>query len=166
MTCACPCGKKFEPKRSNQVYFNAEHRQKDSNRRWPVKRQSLLPVNLRKGHRERQEAGASYVTSHEGAQVAQRKLQALLVAGETFRVGRPRRKVLLTTREVADVLRVSAWTVKWWRVQQTGPSYVRLGGWAIRYPWAALVGYLQANLFEPASTLRGSRRLPRQQGVR
>ena len=78
MLCACPCGKEFEPKRSNQVYFSAEHRRRDSNRRWPVKRQSLLPVSFRKGQRERQKAGTSYVTLHEGASLAQPKPRTLL----------------------------------------------------------------------------------------
>ena len=75
--CACPCGKEFEPKRSNQVYLNAAHRKRDSNRRWPVKRQSLLPVPLRRGHRKSQKAETSYVTSHQG-QMAQSKPRTLL----------------------------------------------------------------------------------------
>lgn len=68
----------FTPARSNQVYKNAEHRREDSNRRWPVKRQSLLPVVSRSGHKKRQKAGASYVTLHQGEAVAQSKPRTLL----------------------------------------------------------------------------------------
>jgi hypothetical protein len=161
--CICPCGKEFEPKRSNQVYFNAEHRRRDSNRRWPVKRQSSLPVSFRKSHRERQKPETGYVTSHEGTQVAQPKPRTLLALGGAFGAAALRRKALLTTAEVAELFRVSAWAVRYWRMQKVGPPYVRVGGWAIRYPRAALVAYLQTNLFEPEPRLRGSRPLPQPQ---
>lgn len=78
MICLCGCGREFEPKRKNQIYFSAEHRRRDSNRRWPVRRQSLLPVSFRRGHRERQKEQASYVTSHEGTQMAQAKPRTIL----------------------------------------------------------------------------------------
>lgn len=164
MICLCGCGEEFEPKRKNQIYFSAEHRRSDSNRRWPLKRQSLLPVVSRNGLEDRREAKTSYVTLLLGTQMAKPKSRTLVVAGNAFGVAHPHRKALLTTVEVAEVLRVSTWTVRWWRTQRTGPPYVRLGGWAIRYPWAALVSYLQKNLFEPRSALRGSRRLPLRQG--
>ena len=163
MTCACPCGNEFEPRRSNQIYFNAEHRQKDKNRSWPVKRQSLLTVALRNGlaaHRKAKTSGTPLL----GTQMAQPKPRTLLMFGGAFGVARPRRKALLTTAEVAEFFRVSAWTVRYWRMQRVGPPYVRVGGWAIRYPWTAVVTYVQTNLFEPASRLRGSRPLPQPQG--
>lgn len=62
MVCACPCQQEFEPRRCNQIYLSAEHRRRDKNRRWPVKRQSVLPVALRNGPRNRQEAQTSGVT--------------------------------------------------------------------------------------------------------
>jgi hypothetical protein len=65
--------------------------------------------------------------------------------------------MLLTTGEVAELLRICEWTLKEWRRKRVGPPFLRLGGWAIRYPWPGLVAYLRGNLFEPISKLRGSR---------
>jgi|SRR5208283_4935123 len=78
MKCACPCGKEFEPKRSNQVYLNAEHRQKDKNRRWPRIRLSVFPVAFRDALRKRQEAQTSSFQPLLGTQMAQPKPRSLL----------------------------------------------------------------------------------------
>jgi hypothetical protein len=78
MKCACLCGKEFEPVRSNQVYFNAEHRQRDKNRRWPRKRQSFLPVLSRNGRGARRKARTSGVPPLLGSQIAQSKPRTLL----------------------------------------------------------------------------------------
>jgi len=72
----------------------------------------------------------------------------------------PRRKALLTGAEVADLLRVTRWVLNDWRHRGVGPPYVRLAGWAIRYPWTGLVAYLQANLSEEAPKVRTSRPSP------
>jgi len=154
MKCVCPCGKEFTPKRSNQIYLSGEHRQRDKNRRWPVKRQSVLPVASRNGLRKRRAARTSGVTPLLGTEMAQTESRTLLIATGAFGIARPPRKALLTTAEVADFLRLSTWTIKWWRKQRTGPPYIRVGARAIRYPWGALVGYLQGNLFQPASERR------------
>ena len=78
MLCACPCGKEFEPKRSNQVYFDAEHRQADKDRRWPRKRQSFLPVLPRNGPGGRRKARTSGVPPLLGTQVARPKPRTIL----------------------------------------------------------------------------------------
>ena len=159
MLCLCGCKTEFEPKRRNQIYVSAEHRKRDSNRRWPVRRQSVLPWASRNGLGGRREAKTSYVTLLLGTQMARTKSGTLLAGGDAFGQARARRKLLLTTAEVAEFLRVSTWTVRAWRMQQIGPPFIKIGGWAIRYPWAALVAYLQRNLFDPAPKIRGSRSL-------
>jgi hypothetical protein len=96
--------------------------------------------------------------------MAQPKSSTLLMLGGAFGVARPQRKALLTTGEVAELFRVSTWTVRSWRMHRVGPPYVKLGGWGIRYPWAGLVAYLQTNLFEPASRPPRSLPSPQPQG--
>lgn len=66
MRCACLCGEEFEPERSNKIYVNAEHRQRDKNRRWPVKRRVDFQAASRNGPGERQEAQTSGVTPLRG----------------------------------------------------------------------------------------------------
>jgi hypothetical protein len=78
LICLCPCGEEFELKRSNQVYFDAEHRQKDKNRRWPRKRQSLLPVPLGNGLGKRRKARTSGVPPLLGIEMAQARPRTLL----------------------------------------------------------------------------------------
>jgi hypothetical protein len=68
MKCICPCQQEFQPKRSTQIYFSAEHRQRDKNRRWPRKRQSVFPVASRDGPTERQEAKTSGVPPLPGTE--------------------------------------------------------------------------------------------------
>ena len=41
---------------------------------------------------------------------------------------------LLTPRELSEILKVSEDTLRRWRKQGTGPSYVKLGGRMVRYP--------------------------------
>jgi hypothetical protein len=76
--CACPCQKEFEPKRGNQIYFNAEHRQKDKNRRWPRKRQSAFPAPFGSGLGAHRKARTSGVPPLLGTQMAQPKPRTLL----------------------------------------------------------------------------------------
>lgn len=66
--CACPCGEDFEAERSNQKYVNAEHRQRDKNRRWPVRRQSKDGIASRSGRRMRQQPQTSGVTPLPGTE--------------------------------------------------------------------------------------------------
>jgi len=121
MMCACPCGKEFEPKRKNQIYLSAEHRRRDSNRRWPVKRQSLLPVSFRNAYRGRQRAETGYVTSHKGTEMPE-TLTGTLVPE------------FLTTSDVAQVLQLSTWTVRRWRKADVGPPFIKISRRTLRYP--------------------------------
>src|ERR1035437_4856449 len=77
MKCACHCGEEFEPERSNQKYVNAEHRQRDKNRRWPVRRQSKDVVASRNGRGMRQQPQTSGVTPLLGTELAQTKRERL-----------------------------------------------------------------------------------------
>jgi excisionase family DNA binding protein len=55
---------------------------------------------------------------------------------------------LLTSLEVARILRVSGDTVRRWRREKTGPRFIRDGG-LIRYRRADLDAYLRENTVEP-----------------
>ena len=128
--CACPCGEEFEPKRRNQVYLNAEHRKRDTNRRWPVIRQSHLSVPFRSGQGKRQESKTSYVTLHRDTQMADPMPETIL---RQVLVGRHSGEEWLTRQEVADLLGVTRWTVWYWGKRGLGPSFVKLVG-RVRYP--------------------------------
>jgi predicted DNA-binding transcriptional regulator AlpA len=149
MKCACPCGKEFEPARSNQVYVNAEHRKRDSNRRWPVKRQSTLPEALRDGPTERRKAETSHVTLLLGTQMAQSNPRTLTMLDSAI----PHSAVvsvltaeLLTTHQVAAILGCTRWTLNYWRKQRQGPPFVMLTRGTIRYPRASFESWLKARL--------------------
>jgi hypothetical protein len=123
-----------------------------------VKRQSLLPVSFRKGHRERQKAGASYVTLHEATEMAQSRLRRLLLPMGPIQQGR-----LLTTQEAAAVLAISPATLRWWRTRWArvpGPDYVLVGS-RPRYSLQALHRYLSRRIVRGQSrVLRKGKREP------
>jgi len=145
--CACPCGEKFEPARSNQVYLNAEHRERDKNRRWPVKRQSLLLVPLRDSRGARKKAKTTGVTPLLGTQMAQTKKREpdwphVEMFDKLFE-----EDCLLTGRQVARLLAVSPGTLKGWRRTKKGrtgegPEFIRVGGLRVRYSLRAVREYL------------------------
>jgi predicted DNA-binding transcriptional regulator AlpA len=133
--CACPCGEEFKPKRSNQIYLNVKHRQRDRDRRWPRKRQSALLVTLTNTLEKRQDARPSDCPQLLGTDAQ----TELLATGEEGR--------LLNAREVARLLSVSVGTLKGWRSANprsgVGPPFVRLGGHSVRYSPFALRQYLR-----------------------
>ena len=137
MKCACPCGEEFEPKRSNQVYINAEHRKKDKNRRWPVKRRKDFRATSSDGLGKRTEPEISGVTPLLDTEMAQTKQER--------RQAKRRKKSsgeFLTSFQVAEMLGLSGWALLVWRRQHKGPEFVRLGPNTIRYPVAAFNAWL------------------------
>lgn len=124
MICACPCGQEFEPRRSNQRYLSAERRLKDKNRRWPVKRQSLLPVPFRNGLGKHRKARTSGVTPLLGTKMAD----------------------FLTTSEIAQILRISPWTLFAWRKAGKGPPFLKLSRNILRYPRRAFVIWMRQSI--------------------
>ncbi len=136
MKCACPCKREFTPKRKTQIYFDANCRKGDSYRRWPVKRQGH-PVSSRNGLGKRQEAETSYVTLHQGTEMAQTKRERLKAKN-----GRRAGTEFLTSFEVADRLGLSPWALIVWRRQHKGPECVRLGRNCVRYERASLEKWL------------------------
>lgn len=55
---------------------------------------------------------------------------------------------LLTSQEIAELLRVSAHTIKRWRWEKTGPPHIVIGG-LIRYRRSDVEAYLRENTVEP-----------------
>jgi len=55
----------------------------------------------------------------------------------------------LTEAEVSELTGLALQTLRNWRHLRRGPSYVRPGGRAIRYPLAAVLKFMQAGLVEP-----------------
>jgi excisionase family DNA binding protein len=55
---------------------------------------------------------------------------------------------LLTSLEVAQILRVSVATIKRWRREKTGPTHIVVGG-LIRYRRADVNAYLRENTVVP-----------------
>lgn len=140
MICPCPCGREFEPKRSNQRYLNAEHRQKDKDRRWPRKRQSLLPVPFRDGlaaHRKAKTSGGPPLLGTRMAEVKSHTIVGLPAAKSVE---------LLTISEVAHLLRISRWELSDWRRNGAGPPYLKLSYKIIRYPRRALADWLSQHM--------------------
>lgn len=135
MKCACPCGREFEPKRSNQIYFDAEHRKKDKNRRWPRVSAEMLAAISRDGLGEQIEAVHRSGTAWGEGKMAQRGYALGKRSRMPIRSGAELQSAeYLTTRELADLLHVSLWGLLRWRHDGDGPPFVRLGRNSIRYP--------------------------------
>jgi len=58
---------------------------------------------------------------------------------------------LLTREEAADYLRVSKWTLWYWRSKGHGPVCVKMNA-CVRYRWADLQAYLRNHLVRPSTS--------------
>ena len=54
----------------------------------------------------------------------------------------PNQNALLTTRELAQLIRISAPTLANWRIQSRGPSFLKVGG-RVRYQQADVEQWLE-----------------------
>ena len=143
MICACRCQQEFEPKRRNQIYVNAEHRQKDKERRWPRKRYPVSPVASRNGLGKRREPKTSGGPPHPGDTLAQIVAQALRAQKRRKIRESPKSAEMLTAYEVSRLLRVSYYTVLEWRKNLKGPPSVTCSPRVIRYPRRGLGRWLR-----------------------
>lgn len=141
MKCAYPlCGKEFSAVRSNQKYCTAQHRKKDSNRRWPVKRQKDFQAVSRNGLGKRQEEKTSYVTllpGGRGTEIAQTKQQRRNQA-----MRKQQSSELLSPLQVARFLAMSTWALLLWRKKRFGPPFLKVTRKTIRYPRPELEEWL------------------------
>ena len=158
MLCECRCGTEFEPRRRNQIYFNAAHRQADKNRRWPRIRRADLRESFRSGLGERQEAQTSGGTPLPGGEIAesaeQEKMRQILKIGPE--VG-GERKTFVTFGELelidpagaAALLAVRRRTLEYWRRKQVGPPFYRLGSSTVRYSVRQLSQWAESRRCSP-----------------
>lgn len=58
---------------------------------------------------------------------------------------------LLTEREAADILKISARTLEAWRTQGGGPMFIRLRGCAIRYRQTDIEKFIECGLLKSTS---------------
>ena len=58
---------------------------------------------------------------------------------------------LLTSVELAQVLKVSDRLPETWRLQGTGPKFIRAGGRRVLYRWADVIDYLNRRRFSSTS---------------
>ena len=54
---------------------------------------------------------------------------------------------LLDEKEVAEYLGVSVKTLRRWRFDRRGPSYAKVGGKLIRYPYRELKAWVDQQIF-------------------
>jgi predicted DNA-binding transcriptional regulator AlpA len=164
--CICPCKRKFEKKRPNQVYFSDECRKKDKNRRWPVKRQSLSPALPSDALKSAERRCTPGVTPDRGESVAQTQGERQFSPnGENVLVELRaideiiRRERLLTAREVAAILGVSVSTLHGWRGKwyRRDLKYVKLAGARVRYRLRDLVDWLNKLGVEVPSVAQGAK---------
>jgi predicted DNA-binding transcriptional regulator AlpA len=64
---------------------------------------------------------------------------------------------LLTTREVADLLRLNHRTLEKWRWLKVGPPYVRVGGRVVRYRYVEVLRWMRAAGHWPSQWLTVSK---------
>jgi Helix-turn-helix domain len=150
MICACPRKEEFEPRRSNQKYRSPDCRERARRERSPVVRLTA---------RERESVERARMAQKSAAPRGNHPFPG-------YRSTRPRRmehRPLLTTAELAELLQVSEWTVRWWRMRRVrlGPAYVRLGkARGIRYlpqdvaAWLRKHRSIQAGSGAPAGLAR------------
>lgn len=135
MQCVC-CGEEFSRSRRGQIYKNSQHRQKDKNRRWPVKRQSVLRATSSDVLGERWDPETSGVTP---LQVAQSKRECV-----KEQMGKKASHEFLSPVQVGRLLGISRWSLLLWRKKGFGPPFLRITRGTIRYPRLALIAWLNS----------------------
>ncbi len=75
------------------------------------------------------------------------------------------RAQMLTTYEVARVLRLSPYTLMDWRKRGVGPSYVRLSHRAIRYPKSGFAQWIYEHLYGGERKATEGKRLKSKEGA-
>jgi Helix-turn-helix domain len=116
MICSCPRREEFEPRRPGQKYRSPECRLLAKKQRSVV-----IRVNRRECVHIRTLRALQKWPLRQGNPIEP--------PYEATGRGRTQYRPLLTTAEVADLLQVSEWTVRWWRMRsvQLGPAFIRLG---------------------------------------
>jgi DNA-binding transcriptional regulator YiaG len=139
MLCLCGCKTEFEPTRANQVYANAEHRKRDKNRRWPVRRQSPAGSDATEANASAEKRCTAGVTPLQGDIDRSFDSPQILAPGEISDLCKIdatiRRERLLTAAEVAKILNVSVSTLHGWRGRRYKRplKFVRISGPRVRY---------------------------------
>lgn len=120
MICACPCKKRFEPRRPNQKYASAECKERARRKRSGVMRLSVRErrrvERARTGHAAVVPRGNHPFPGHSPTQ--SRKSQH-----------RPLGEALMTSAQVRQFLSVSKWQMREWRTSPSGggPAFIRIG---------------------------------------
>ncbi len=140
MKCLCGCGKEFEPTRRNQVYFDAKHRQRDRERRYPRFRVSVSREpnqdSLRESQQARAECGPQLASPLRAQPSDSPQILTPSEISELQNIDEIIcRAKLLTGREVAELLGVSVSTLHDWRrlKRNCGLRFVRFSGDRVRY---------------------------------
>lgn len=48
---------------------------------------------------------------------------------------------MLSEEDLANRWGISVRTLQDWRYKKTGPEFIKFGGWTVRYPLKAIIGY-------------------------
>jgi hypothetical protein len=48
---------------------------------------------------------------------------------------------MLSEQDLANRWGISVRTLQDWRYKKTGPEFIKFGGWTVRYPLKAVIGY-------------------------
>jgi predicted DNA-binding transcriptional regulator AlpA len=137
MKCACPCKREFQPLRKNQIYFSAECRKKDKNRRWPHVSAEIFAAISRDGLGERIEAVHRSATASDRGRMAQTKEQRQKAKCRKVESGE-----FLSRFQVARLLGVSVWALIYWARTGHGPPFIKINGHSVRYPRQRLEAWL------------------------
>lgn len=129
MKCACPCKREFEPKRRNQKFVNATHREVARNLRRPRVRVPADSAALLRTPTTRQGANSAVGTMLPRVAAAQTKQQR-----KRENWARRSSTEFLTRIEVARLLGISAWTLIYWARTHHGPPFVKMARGTVRYP--------------------------------
>jgi predicted DNA-binding transcriptional regulator AlpA len=62
------------------------------------------------------------------------------------RLAIPESAEFLTTLELAALLQISRWTLGNWRKTGKGPPFLKISRGTVRYPWRALVDWLNQHI--------------------
>ena len=138
--CACGCGGTFQVKRWNQRYLSRAHKERAHNVRWPRLRLFADGVSDLNASRARQEPISVARTLAEDGPASTRAAKRGKSPQVSFGGLGTR---LLRSRQVAELLGVSGWTLVRWRVFGEGPVFVRLTPRLIRYRYADVLAFLR-----------------------
>lgn len=138
--CVCPCQREFVPKTESQIYYESACRFRFNRQKFPKLSSSVIKLLSEPARDELLSACARVAHGTARGEVAKTSRDGQISAPGANQLFAP--GDLLTTYEVASLLRVSRWALSYWRARGDGPPFLMVKGGTVRYSRKRLVEFL------------------------